>query len=85
MDRLIAHENLLPIAALGDIRCPVMWLVDREDPLVPLAAMQEAHGLTAGSELAVVDDCGHSAYFEKPEVFNHTVMDFLGRRLERSC
>lgn len=82
MDRLVAPENLLPMTALSGIGCPVMWLVGREDPLVPLAAMQEAHGLTAGSELAVVDDCGHSTYFEKPEVFNHLVMDFLARRLD---
>jgi 3-oxoadipate enol-lactonase len=82
MDRLVAAENLLPMTALREIGCPVLWLVGREDPLVPLAAMQEAHGLTAGSELAVVDDCGHSTYFEKPEVFNHLVMDFLARRLD---
>lgn len=82
MNRLVAPENLLPMAALSGIHCPVLWLVGREDPLVPLAAMQEAHHLTTGSELAVVDDCGHSTYFEKPEVFNHLVMDFLARRLD---
>ena len=54
-------------------------------PILPawlnLVAMREAHELTEGSELAVVDDCGHSTYFEKPDVFNHLVMDFLARRL----
>ncbi len=44
--------------------------------------MQEAHGLTAGSEHEQVDDCGHCAYFEKPEVFNHLALDFLARRLD---
>ena len=81
MDRLVAPENMLPMATLSSIGCPVMWLVGREDPLVPLVAMREAHELTEGSELAVVDDCGHSTYFEKPEVFNHLVMDFLARRV----
>jgi len=82
MDRLLATEHLLPMAALGALRCPVLWLVGREDPLVPLQAMQDAQALTPGSELAVVDDCGHSTYFEKPEVFNHLVLDFLRRRLQ---
>lgn len=80
LGRLMSLEQLLPMAALGDLRCPVLWLVGREDPLVPLAALQEAQALTPGSELAVVDDCGHSTYFEKPEVFNALVLDFIARR-----
>ncbi len=80
MDRLMDPAGLLPMAALRGLSVPVLWLVGREDPLVPLAAMQDALGLAAGSELAVVDDCGHSTYFEKPEVFNHLVLDFMARR-----
>ena len=70
------------MAAVSSMGGPDLWLVGREDPLLPLAAMQEDHGLMAGSELAVVDDCGHPTYFEKSEVFNHLVMDFLARRLD---
>ena len=81
MDRLMEPARLLPMSAVAGLRCPVLWLVGREDPLVPLAAMQQAHALTPGSELAVVDDCGHSTYFEKPEAFNHLVLDFLVRRV----
>lgn len=80
MDRLMAPTNLLPMATVARLQVPVCWLVGREDPLVPLLAMQDAHRLTQGSELVVVDDCGHSTYFEKPAVFNHAVMDFIGRR-----
>ena len=72
--------GLLPMQALRGLAVPVLWLVGRQDPLVPLAAMRDAQALAAGSELAVVDDCGHSTYFEKPAVFNHAVMDFIGRR-----
>lgn len=82
MDRLAAKEKSPPMVALSCLGCPVLWLVGREDPLAPQAAMQEAHGLTAGSEHAQVDDCGHCAYFDKPEVFNHLALDFLARRLD---
>ena len=39
--------------------------------------MEEARQLIAGSALLVIDDAGHSAYFEKPAVFNARVLDFL--------
>lgn len=80
MDRLMDSAGLLPMEALRGLDVPVLWLVGRQDPLVPLAAMQDAQALATGSELAVVDDCGHSTYFEKPEVFNHLVLDFIARR-----
>ena len=82
MDRLMDPAGLLPMQALRGLAVPVLWLVGRQDPLVPLAAMRDAQALAAGSELAVVDDCGHSTYFEKPEVFNHLVLDFLARRAD---
>lgn len=81
MERLSAPDSLLPMAALRGLGSPVLWLVGREDPLVPVAAMHDAAALTPGSELAVIDDCGHSAYFEKPAVFNHVVLDFIARRV----
>lgn len=81
MDRLTAPASLLPMAALRELRAPVLWLVGREDPLVPLAAMRDAAACVDGSELAVVDDCGHSTYFEQPAVFNHRVLDFIARRV----
>lgn len=83
MDRLMDPVGLLPMQALRGLAVPVLWLVGRQDPLVPLRAMQDAQALAAGSELAVVDDCGHSTYFEKPEVFNHLVLDFIARRAAR--
>lgn len=78
---LLAPEQLLPVAALGGIACPTLWLVGREDPLVPLQAMLDAQAALPGSELAVLDDCGHSSYFEQPQAFNHRVLDFIARRL----
>jgi 3-oxoadipate enol-lactonase len=81
MGGLMEPHSLLPMLALSSLRSPVLWLVGSEDPLVPLVAMQQAQGLTPGSELAVVAHCGHSAYFERPDVFNHLVLDFIARRV----
>lgn len=81
MNRLMDPAQLLPLSAVPALRMPVLWLVGREDPLVPLAAMQDCAAALPGSELAVVDDCGHSTYFEKPEVFNRLVLGFIARRV----
>jgi 3-oxoadipate enol-lactonase len=81
MARLTGAQALLPTDALRRLHCPTLWLVGSEDPLVPTVAMRDAQALAPDSELAVVADCGHSTYFEKPEVFNHLVLDFLARRL----
>lgn len=81
MDRLMAPAGQLPLPALAGLTVPVLWLVGREDPLVPVQAMADCAAQAPGSELAVVDDCGHSTYFEKPEAFNHLVLDFIRRRV----
>ncbi|MFO1327398.1 MAG: alpha/beta hydrolase [Rubrivivax sp.] len=80
MARLMDPAQLLPMDALRGLRGPVLWLVGAQDPLVPVQAMRDAQARVPGSELAVVADCGHSTYFEKPAVFNHLVLDFLQRR-----
>jgi pimeloyl-ACP methyl ester carboxylesterase len=31
------------------------------------------------NETAVVAEAGHSVYWERPEIFNRTILDFIGR------
>lgn len=81
MDRLMDPAMLLPLDALRALTVPTLWLLGREDPLVPLNSMVDCAARVPGSELAVVDDCGHSTYFEKPAVFNHLLLDFIARRV----
>lgn len=77
---LLQPQHLIPMAALQGLACPTLLLVGSEDPIVPVHVMQQVQQLVAGSELVVVPDAGHSAYFEKPAEFNAAVLDFLGRR-----
>ncbi|MEJ5990302.1 alpha/beta hydrolase [Ramlibacter sp. PS3R-8] len=77
---LMGPERRIPLAALRDVRCPTLLLVGSEDPIVPVAVMHEVSGLIAESEVAVIDDAGHSAYFEKPAEFNRQVLEFIRRR-----
>ena len=77
---LNAAETLLPTAVVGTLRCPVLWAVGRDDPIVPFAVMQELTQVLPGSEVCVIDGAAHSAYFSHPQILNPAVLDFLARR-----
>jgi 3-oxoadipate enol-lactonase len=81
MLRLNEPQNLTPTQALAGLACPTLFLVGAEDPIVPVSAMRDLAQLAPGSEVSVIDNAAHSAYFEQAEVFNATVLDFLRRRL----
>jgi pimeloyl-ACP methyl ester carboxylesterase len=64
---------------LADADFPVMFLVGRYDAVVPPEIIDRCHRAVPGSEFHVIEDSGHSAYFEQPEAFNAAVMSFLDR------
>jgi len=76
----LAPGKLIPMQALRNVSCGTLLLVGSEDPIVPVSVMREVQELVRGSELVVVDDAGHSAYFEKPDDVNRHVLDFIARR-----
>lgn len=77
---LMEPGKRLPLDALRRLRCPTLFLVGSEDPIIPVDVMREASRLVPDSEVLVVQDAGHSAYFEKPSDFNCHVLDFIARR-----
>ena len=79
---LLGPGQLIPMPALREVAAPTLLLVGSEDPIVPVSVMREVQELVRGSELAVVDQAGHSAYFEKPEEVNRLVLDFIARRAQ---
>jgi 3-oxoadipate enol-lactonase len=62
---------------LADADFPVMFLVGRHDTIVPPEVMEKCHEAVPGSTFRVIEDAGHSSYFEQPEAFNAAVMAFL--------
>jgi len=52
---------------LGTIDCPTLVLCGRQDALTPLECHEEMAAAIPGSELVVIEDCGHLAPMEKPE------------------
>src|SRR5947209_1162624 len=55
---------------LPRIACPTLVVCGRDDAATPLVLSQEIAEAIAGSELAVIEQCGHLTTLEKPEQTN---------------
>lgn len=73
-------KNKVTFALLETIRVPTLLLTGDADLYSPPAVMRLFTARINGSEGAVVPESGHSAYWEQPEIFNRTVLDFVRRR-----
>ena len=62
---------------LARVNIPTRILWGRQDGLVPLECGELYHQAIPGSELVVIDNCGHSPQVEKPDEFVRLALDFL--------
>jgi 3-oxoadipate enol-lactonase len=56
---------------------PTMFVTGEEDVVLPPDVIVAAADVTPGASLERVPDAGHSVYFERPEIFNSLLSDFL--------
>ena len=59
------------------IDIPTLVLCGRQDARTPLHMHEDMHALIPGSELVVVEECGHLAPMERPEAVNAAMRDWL--------
>jgi pimeloyl-ACP methyl ester carboxylesterase len=64
---------------LKTLTVPTLLLTGNADYTAPPSMVRIVAGLIPNSELVIVPECGHSIYWEQPELFNRTVLDFLKR------
>jgi pimeloyl-ACP methyl ester carboxylesterase len=70
-------RNRMTFSMLDSIKLPTLFITGDADlyappPLIPLFT---AH--IKNSETVIISEAGHSGYWEKPEVFNRAVLDFI--------
>ena len=70
------HNPSLP-HYLAAVDTPTLVLWGRQDAIVPLECGELYHQALGNSELAVIDQCGHSPQMEKPQEFLEQVTGFL--------
>ncbi|MCB1336702.1 MAG: alpha/beta fold hydrolase [Maritimibacter sp.] len=65
-------------AYLGEIACPTLLVVGREDAWSPVAQHEDMLALMPDARLEVVEEAGHFAPVEQPDTVAGLLTDFLG-------
>lgn len=70
------HDPRLP-DLLARVNIPTRILWGREDALAPLECGRLFQQAIPGSDLVIIDNCGHLPHIEKPQEFLQAALDFL--------
>ena len=62
---------------LKALTMPVLFIVGEYDTLMPPKIIKLASKFIRHSKYIYVPGCGHSVYFEKPDIFNFEVLKFI--------
>ena len=62
---------------LARVKIPARIIWGGQDKLVPVNCGELYRQAIPGSELVIIDDCGHVPQVEKPETFSRLALDFL--------
>lgn len=76
------ERNLLRPEHMRRIDVPTLIVWGRDNPFGEVPEAEVLHGEIAGSELVLIDDCGHWPQHEKPEEYAAAALPFLGRHAE---
>lgn len=73
------HVNVVTPAKLETLRVPTLLMTGAADPFTPPSITRMIARHVSNNEVVIVPECGHSPYWETPEFFNRTVLDFIRR------
>jgi len=67
------------LAAIARLAMPVLLISGDADLISPPPIARLFNRTIPGSQLVVIPECGHSAYWERPDQFNEALISFVGR------
>ena len=65
------------VDAIVEHQIPALFIVGEEDSLMPAHLIERVAQRLPGSRVVKIPAAAHSAYYEKPDEFNHIVLNFL--------
>ena len=71
--------NVSSAEKLNSIKIPTLLMTGDADLYTPPSLLRMVAAEIPGSEVVIVPDTGHAIYWERPDVFNRVVLDFIGR------
>ena len=77
--KMIGHlmSTNYPLDEIRALDLPVLFVVGSEDELIPPTLVHEAATVFGDARVVEIERAGHSPYFERPDVWNETVLAFL--------
>jgi pimeloyl-ACP methyl ester carboxylesterase len=66
---------------LREIKMPTLILVGKDDELTPPNMAEELNSEIPSSKLVMFEKGGHGLYWEVPDLFNKTVLDFVNAQV----
>jgi len=70
-------RNQMRFAMLESIKLPTLLITGDADMFAPPPFLKMFTSRIKGAQTLVIPEAGHSSYWEKPEVFNKAVLDFI--------
>ena len=71
--------TMISAETLSTIKVPTLLMTGDADLYTPPALLRMVAAQMPNSEVAIVPETGHAIYWERPDVFNSVVLDFIGR------
>ena len=72
-------HNRIDWASLNGLKTPTLIMGGAADLYAPPALLRAYAAHIPGAELVIVPEAGHSLYWEAPEIFNATVLEFWSK------
>jgi pimeloyl-ACP methyl ester carboxylesterase len=72
-------KNTVTFKALESLRVPTLLITGEADLYTPPPALRLFAERIRGSEVLILHEVGHSAFWEQPDTFNRAVIEFIRR------
>jgi len=73
------QANVITPEKLATLHVPTLLMTGAADPATPPSITRMIARHIPNNEVVIVAEAGHSSYWERPDLFNRTVLDFIRR------
>ncbi|MEM7101369.1 MAG: alpha/beta hydrolase [Pseudomonadota bacterium] len=74
---LLTPQDVVQHTQLNAVQTPTLFIAGAEDPLFPQEQLAACVPHFGAARIEVVQDSGHSPYFEQPQIFNQLLTDHI--------
>jgi len=75
--------NVITPESLEELELPVLLMTGDSDTSTPPSILRMVAGRISNCQISIVAECGHSIYWERPDIFNNTILEFIFRQAQK--